>query len=1826
MAVTFEIRDILNSIVDQYARKHKASSSQIGLFDDPSEKQRPLFSKRPEDEDGRWITMRGARVYISNDDGRILKGPKHFTGKTVEQIEQQGGRDSEEKKPNPKPLAELGRISGGRAESRQLGLFETLNPGLFKDEFEKAFREKLGVGIDVAEPESEPSPSPAEKESPEEKESLIDFLKGSMNDRGLLVDKDGNERGGDWFRAELKKRNDSIPEQQEAIRWLRKHGTPAQQRWQLGEFSHDLRMNTRDEESSEDSPEEPFTLQQPKPERKQTDFGSSDATKQGALFDTGKKGELKGQELLFNSDAGDVGNPKTMENRVQGDEESESSIPKNGSRFFHDGQEYEVWKTRHGVTEAHPVENGKPVVNSQTTKRFSSDEMSAQRNPELPKLTAEKEGPQDGDINEKGLVFRNGRWHRDGEEVNPSEIAQRARDNNENIWSAAKRDLGVNSMAEIPPELRKELADAMAATNQGKAPEVKPPSPGRQRAMEKQMEQRKQEEKETKQEPITASESIKEAVSKSVSKRMEDFGEYIPGARKEGAKKLGPRAKKEETSETKKPTWMKPFEVSRIMKSSDKSEEGKWSITSQKQKDWMGQAKQLGVFDTEAEAEKAIPLLAVAQNHRTKKMPDGTYAIIRDLAKGKYPVVKGGFETDDAAMKYIADHPIEIIEHKFPRYESLQYLERVQRDGKDHRKGKDIKPDDFKKDFNLRGGQFGNWQSGKDGQISLNHAFDSFHDLADILELDKGAITLDGKLAMAFGARGTGGENAARAHYEPGERIINLTKMAGAGTLAHEWAHALDHMIAGLTQEKNGSSAVAMQSYSLKKHARPEVAESVSNLYNTMMAHTEEEVIQAPKTKFSEKMEAQDKENREQSRKNNMEMAFPRTLDDHMWNVKKNLERMARYKKKELKPEQVKEFDELAAKIAGGDAGKGMLTEGKGFGGGRMTFENLEKLNELHKKMVGRGFHTNDDHSLGTKIYHKISSERHIAERVKQAEAGQTEKRKKRTSFLNEAVELDQHRVGTYYTQPEEMMARAFEAYISDKLEASGQRSDYLIGKGKTNNDRYRAAGIGAPFPEGEERVRINAAFDRLFDTLRGNELKAAEKKESSGKEQYSRTSYSNLKGSVLEIIDRYCHSEFENSVEVDHYAHPLIHAAVGGLAHMAVNKTMKGTMRTIAHAAVAAAMTAWLSSAMAANNQGQNQNQNQPSISSPATPYQKQQAGNAAVNQIVANAISQHAQQSAAAAAAPPSPAVQAARSISISAGAAAGVRPLAGTVAAGTPQVSGGNSAGNGSTPQVSGQQKSTTGTGGSRPLKDLETGSSSGNFNADHPRHPAGSPESKGGEFAPKGGQESGGQAVPESPSSSAEGKFQEFDVWHSPKTSSDQGYSGAASAGLGDAFATNNHDYAAQYGTPEKHTATMKNPYQMDAAEFRSFDRGPDASFEKSKEKRNELQGKGHDGIIVTHADGTKEHILFDKNNLKKKAKSPYEQFMESAGPLTWKSPPSPNPRKAMKEFRENQPHGGYQNGSVPSPQIFQPDPPGPSAEELKAQKKLEKQQEKERQKQQKELEKATSFDPDELDDSESMADDKEFNIPKPKEEDFQTPRHLAKVRRWRSQRPMSNGPGDEAAIAKWKLQEPQSFESAMKEWNRRKGAHQAAITKKIAKNVVPEVATENELDPAELQAAVDDEIAALLPQHKRQEEARKYVSEMGFHAGRLNRMEDSGRDHSSTNMDEQASEWAGLFPEIAGTDEGKWVEKMWDLSKQGVQDPPSAGDEDLVRRVAQRIMEQNQLAASSFPAEEGESDGDFQPVHGSPGDVDYTPFSRSNVGILVDRYMRQIGLS
>jgi hypothetical protein len=114
--------------------------------------------------------------------------------------------------------------------------------------------------------------------------------------------------------------------------------------------------------------------------------------------------------------------------------------------------------------------------------------------------------------------------------------------------------------------------------------------------------------------------------------------------------------------------------------------------------------------------------------------------------------------------------------------------------GADHRKGKDATPEMFMGTFGFRGVEFGNWVSqggnNRDRQGMLNATYDGLMDLASIVGVPPRAIALDGTLGLGLGSRGHG---SASAHYEPGAVVINLTKTRGAGTLAHEWFHALDN-------------------------------------------------------------------------------------------------------------------------------------------------------------------------------------------------------------------------------------------------------------------------------------------------------------------------------------------------------------------------------------------------------------------------------------------------------------------------------------------------------------------------------------------------------------------------------------------------------------------------------------------------------------------------------------------------------------------------------------------------------------------------------------------------------------------------------------------------------------------------------------------------------------------------------------------------------------------------------------------------------------------------------------------------------------------------
>lgn len=170
----------------------------------------------------------------------------------------------------------------------------------------------------------------------------------------------------------------------------------------------------------------------------------------------------------------------------------------------------------------------------------------------------------------------------------------------------------------------------------------------------------------------------------------------------------------------------------------------------------------------------------------------------QDIKYGKNGRLKEFFTSDDlfSTKEEALSHKQKIIEleknyTKKSKEPSIIRNSHLLRTGPQYRNG-NITPIQLKNTFGMAGIEFGESLSSKERQNLLNQSYDSFADLAHILNIPYQNIGLNNSLFLAFGSRG---KTRTAAHYEPDKHVINLTRLKGAGALAHEYGHALDHYI-----------------------------------------------------------------------------------------------------------------------------------------------------------------------------------------------------------------------------------------------------------------------------------------------------------------------------------------------------------------------------------------------------------------------------------------------------------------------------------------------------------------------------------------------------------------------------------------------------------------------------------------------------------------------------------------------------------------------------------------------------------------------------------------------------------------------------------------------------------------------------------------------------------------------------------------------------------------------------------------------------------------------------------------------------------------------
>jgi len=332
-------------------------------------------------------------------------------------------------------------------------------------------------------------------------------------------------------------------------------------------------------------------------------------------------------------------------------------------------------------------------------------------------------------------------------------------------------------------------------------------------------------------------------------------------------------------------------------------------------------------------------------------------------------------------------------------------------------------PEEMVQAFKLKGLQFGHYVEDSKAIEHICRSSEAMFDLADILRVSPEFLSLDGELSLAFGARGSG---KALGHYEPLYRIINFTKNKGTlGILAHEWMHALDHHLA--TRESDKHLSYLSDDKSLMYDWVPyEVRITMSSLMESIKKGLSYETYRLPVKAFRLERMAQHKVNE----------LFNETFTDGVLN-KKQFSCLAFEFVEQRKNERLNTYTSL------GDAPHGMI----------------ERINDQSAKMYENMLR------YASILYNEATGET-LSDMPKVV---------LKSRFYTNAKKLD-GKGKAYYTTNRELLARAFESYIDDKLTQSNRKNDYLVS----------CTADPLAFPQDEERQKIHEAFDTFFEAVRG--------------------------------------------------------------------------------------------------------------------------------------------------------------------------------------------------------------------------------------------------------------------------------------------------------------------------------------------------------------------------------------------------------------------------------------------------------------------------------------------------------------------------------------------------------------------------------------------------------------------------------------------------------------------------------------------------------------------------------------------------------------------
>lgn len=383
---------------------------------------------------------------------------------------------------------------------------------------------------------------------------------------------------------------------------------------------------------------------------------------------------------------------------------------------------------------------------------------------------------------------------------------------------------------------------------------------------------------------------------------------------------------------------------------------------------------------------------------------------------------------------------------------------------------KDANPERARTTFGLREIDPGEYLSQADREYHFVELEQAFHDLADALEIPAELVGFRGRVGVGLGARGRGGN--AVAHYEPGRKAINITKVRGAGSVAHEWGHAFDNIIAEHYIPMGGHRSEPFMTLESDDARIPDdVRAAVKGVMSAISDHPDPTKARAEYTALRAK--ANQQVDNLINRNNNLVNEA-----NEIFRTPKKEQIASRIETAKLNIKNYENQLQLAQQAASAATSAKQKSQAQerveAIQHGIMGFE--QKIDDLQRS-EGRT-------EAQDKRYAEIKDE---IERLRPAiNAAKREAKKVLDLKIELASDLKRNSMaaGAYYAKPEELFARSFETYVHEKLKAQDRTNSYLVGHDKLDQGVY---------PQGEERKRIVAAMDKLFEAIRrGKHLEKA--------------------------------------------------------------------------------------------------------------------------------------------------------------------------------------------------------------------------------------------------------------------------------------------------------------------------------------------------------------------------------------------------------------------------------------------------------------------------------------------------------------------------------------------------------------------------------------------------------------------------------------------------------------------------------------------------------------------------------------------------------------